>query len=39
MSWLADDQMLKVGYPNPDARQYSEDDSRDAQVFKTRIHI
>lgn len=32
MSWLTDDQMLKVGYPNLDSRQYSEEDSRDGQV-------
>lgn len=29
MSWLADSQMHKVGYPNLDAA-YSEEDSRDA---------
>lgn len=35
MSWLADDQMHKMGYPNLNTPGYSEEDSRDAQ----EIHI
>lgn len=31
MSWLQDDQMHKMGYPNLDSREYSEEDSREAQ--------
>ncbi|XP_018330905.1 ATPase family AAA domain-containing protein 2 [Agrilus planipennis] len=31
MTWLADDQISKVGYPNLDDRGYSEEDSREAQ--------
>ncbi|XP_063905378.1 ATPase family AAA domain-containing protein 2-like [Zophobas morio] len=31
MSWLADDQMHKMGYPNLNTPGYSEEDSRDAQ--------
>lgn len=32
MSWLADNQMPKVGYPNLDIAGYSEEDSRDVEV-------
>lgn len=35
MSWLADNQMSKVGYPNFDSTEYSED-SRDAQVYPSQ---
>ncbi|KAF5301316.1 hypothetical protein FQA39_LY10714 [Lamprigera yunnana] len=34
ISWLADNQMPKVGYPNFDVDDYSEEDSRDAEGTK-----